>query len=203
MKVLSTSLLNVRAVPPEKVGAGSLLVAEPLLSESYFNHGVIVLVDHTETDGALGLVMNNPTGHTLDEFLDGADSGTEVEVYCGGPVGTDRMVFMHTLGETVLPGAKQFAPGLYLGGDFDAAIDYVNSGYPVDGVIRFFIGYSGWDAKQLADELSNGVWGVTEAPADLSTLFCGDGDHYWHHFVRHMGTPYRPWRFYPRDLRSN
>ncbi len=143
MKDLSTSILKIRTVRPSAIAPGSLLVAEPFLSESYFNHGVITLVDYTVDDGALGLVMNAPTGHTLDEYLEGVDANCGVEVYCGGPVGIDRMVFMHTLGESVFPGAKEFAPGLYLGGDFDMAIDYVNSGYPLDGVLRFFIGYSG------------------------------------------------------------
>ena len=203
MKDLSTSLLKIRTVRPSAIGAGSLLVAEPFLNESYFNHGVLTLVDYSDNDGALGLVMNNPTGHTLDEFLDGVNAGTEVPVYCGGPIGPDRMVFMHTLGDEVFAGAKEFAPGLYLGGDFQAAIDYVNSGYPIDGVIRFFVGYSGWDSPQLKDELDNEVWAVTETPADLSLLLKDDEDHYWHRFVRRMGSVYRPWRFFPRDLRAN
>lgn len=203
MKDLSTSLLKIRTVRPATIGAGSILVAEPFLTESYFNHGVITLVDYSATDGALGLVMNNPTGHMLDEFLEGVSAGTDVPVYCGGPIGPDRMVFMHTLGEAVFPGAKEFVPGLYLGGDFDAAVDYVNKGYPVDGMIRFFIGYSGWDSSQLADELDNEVWAVTDTPADRSLLLKGEEDHYWHRFVRRMGPVCRPWRFFPRDLRSN
>lgn len=180
-----------------------MLVAEPFLTETYFNHGVITLVDYSAEDGSLGLVMNNPTGHSLDEFLDGVKDGTDVPVYCGGPIGQDRMVFMHTLGDAVFPGAKEFAPGLYLGGDFDSAIDYVNNGYPVEGVIRFFIGYSGWDAAQLAEELDNEVWAVTDAPCDLSMLLRDDDDRYWHRFVRRLGPVCRAWRFFPRDLRAN
>lgn len=203
MKDLSTSILKIRTVRPAAIAPGSLLVAEPFLSESYFNHGVITLVDYTAEDGALGLVMNVPTGHTLDEYLDGVNPGTDVPVYCGGPIGQDRMVFMHTLGPDIFPGAKEFAPGLYLGGDFETAMDYVNSGYPLEGVIRFFIGYSGWDSPQLHEELESETWAVADAPADLSFLLKGEQDSYWHRFVRRMGEAYRAWRFFPRDIRAN
>ena len=203
MKDLSTSILKIKTVPPKSIAPGSLLIAEPFLSESYFNHGVITLVDYTDEDGALGLVMNNQTGHTLDEYLDGVDDGTDVPVYCGGPIGQDRMVFMHTLGAGMFPGAKEFAPGLYLGGDFDKAIEYVNGGYPVEGVLRFFVGYSGWDSPQLNEELTGEVWAVSDAPSDLSMLLTGSDGSYWHRFVRRMGEPYRAWRFFPRNISSN
>lgn len=203
MKDISTSILKVRATRPEFVSVGSILVAEPFLSESYFNHGVITLVDYTSADGALGLVMNIPTGHTLDCYIEGVDSSTEVPVYCGGPVGEDRMVFMHTLGESVFPGAKEFLPGLYLGGDFSAAVDYVNAGCPLEGRLRFFIGYSGWGATQLDSELDDAVWAVAGTPCDRSCLLSGTGDSYWHKFVQRMGDNYRPWRLFPRNIRDN
>lgn len=203
MKDLSTSILKIKTVRPTSIAPGLLLVAEPFLSESYFNHSVITLVDYSPSEGALGLVMNNLSDYSLDEFIDGVDKKTNVPVYCGGPVGQDRMVFMHTLGEKLFAGSKEFAPGLYLGGDLAAAIDYVNSGYPIDGVIRFFIGYSGWDARQLDDELDSGVWAVTGAPANLSVLLSGSSDAYWHKSVRSMGEAYRAWRFFPRDVRAN
>lgn len=203
MKDLSMSILKIRTIRPEVIGAGSLLIAEPFLSESYFNHSVIMLVDYSVKDGALGLVMNNQTEHTLDEYIDGVSKEMEIPVYCGGPIGQDRMVFMHTLGPEVFPGAKEFADGLYLGGDFDTAIDYVNSGYPVDGSLRFFVGYSGWDSSQLNEELDDEVWAVANSPEKRSLLFNYAEDHYWHTFVRSMGEPYRAWRFFPKNIRSN
>lgn len=202
MRDLRTSILKIKTVKAAAT-QGSLLVAEPFLTESYFNHSVIMLVDYNDGEEALGLVMNNATGHTLDEYLDGVAPQTDVPVYCGGPIGEDRMVFMHTLGETVFPGARLFAPGLYLGGDFEAAIDYVNQGYPTEGFIRFFIGYSGWSAGQLNDEINEGVWAVTDAPAERDGLLRLSADAYWHRTVRRMGDAYRPWRFFPRDPKAN
>lgn len=204
IKDLSTSILKIRTEHRKTTMApGTMLVAEPFLSESYFNHGVITLVDYTADDGALGLVMNNPSGHTLDEFLDGVDKSVKVPVFCGGPIGTDRIVFMHTLGDKVFEGAKEFAPGLFLGGDFEAALDYVNSGYEIEGMIRFFVGYSGWDSPQLAEELKQEVWAVAESPLNRTLMLESFGDHYWHRFVRMMGDTYRAWRFFSRHTSAN
>lgn len=195
--------LHIKACQPKAIAPGSMLVAEPFMSEIYFKHAVAMVVDYSDTDGVLGLVMNNPTNLTLDKFLDEARPEAEIPVYCGGPMGQDRVVVMHTLGDRVLEGAKEFAPGLYLGGDFDAALDYANSGYPLEGELRFIIGYCGWDSVQLAEEIRNQSWAVTDAPQSRKSLLTGDGDHYYHRFVRSMGAPYRPWQFIPRHLSAN
>lgn len=202
MRDLTTSLFNVPA-RAARVGQGSLLIADPFIEEAYFNHSVVSIVDYDENDGALGLVMNNKTGHTLDCYLDGVSADSNVPVYCGGPLGPDRMVFMHTLGEEVFAGAKQFAPGLWLGGNFDAAIDYVNSGYPLDGLLRFFIGYSGWTAPQLKNELRESSWAVADFPSDKTMLLSLSDDAYWHRYVRMLGEHYRAWQLMPREPRAN
>lgn len=203
MKDFTTQLLNVRTVKPETIGVGSLLVAEPSLNDRYFKRAVVTLVDYSPDSGALGLVLNHPTGHTLEEFVDGVLPGTNIQVYCGGPVGDDRMVVVHTLGGGIFPGAKELYGGLYIGGDFDAAIEYINHGGAVDGAIRFFIGYSGWGATQLQDEIDEGTWAVTSAPPFCSSMLMGDSDAYWHSTVRRMGEVYRPWRLYPGNVKAN
>lgn len=202
MRDLTTTFFNVPA-STAAVRQGSLMIAEPFLEDGDFNHSVVNIVDYDDNDGALGLVMNNSTGHTLDCYLEGVDDNSNVPVFCGGPLGPDRMVFMHTLGDEVFAGAKLFAPGLWLGGDFDAAIDYVNSGYPIDGLIRFFIGYSGWTSKQLETELAECTWAVSDMPSDRSMLLSLSDDAYWHRYVRMLGEPYRAWQLMPRDPKAN
>ena len=63
---------------------------------------------------------------------------------------------------------------MYIGGDFDCMIDYVNAGYPLEGFVRFCLGYSGWDVGQLDDELKNNVWAVTSMK-DADTILQGSG----------------------------
>lgn len=146
------------------VREGSLLVSEPFLKEHFFKHAVISLVDYGADTGAMGVVLNNRTALTLDEVLDHVRPETKVPVYCGGPLSHDRLFFIHDLGSGLIPGAREYCDGLWIGGDFDDVIDYVNSGYSVDGHLRFFIGYAGWEKGQLQGELDNDVWAVADTP---------------------------------------
>lgn len=185
-------------------GQGSLLVSEPFLRERYFMHAVVSLIDVPQRTGSMGVVLNNRTALMLDEVMDNIDAARKINVYCGGPVSQDRLFFVHTLGDIIIPQAQQYAPGLWVGGDFDAIADYINSGYPIDGCVRFFVGYSGWDPGQLQAELDNNVWAVAAnpavTPAELLTLH---GDALWHRVIRSMGPSYRRWQLHPMSLHAN
>ena len=141
-------------------GVGTLLVAEPFLKESYFNHGVVVLIDYEPPVSAMGVVVNNLTEYTLQELVEGVKVKDPIPVYCGGPVGSDRLYFMHTLGD-LIPETRRIGDNLWLGGDFDALFEIINDGYDIDGHIRFFTGYSGWSPGQLEEEVSKRVWAVS------------------------------------------
>ena len=101
---------------------GSLLVSEPFLKEQFFKHAVISLVDYTTDNGAMGVVLNNRTAITLDEVLENVRPETKVPVYCGGPMSHDRLFFIHDLGSGLIPGAREYTDGLWIGGEFDDII---------------------------------------------------------------------------------
>lgn len=185
-------------LPPAE---GRLLISEPFLRESYFNHAVIVLVDHEAGISSMGVVVNNLSDYTLQQLIDGVTIEAPVPVYTGGPVGSDRLFFLHTLGD-LIPESRQIAPGLYVGGDFDSALTIVNDGYELEGHLRFFLGYSGWNGGQLEDELEKSVWAVAPLgdPADLLT---GDDDAVWHREVRALGPKYRGWLYHPQNISAN
>lgn len=202
MKDITTELFKI-STPAHRPVCGGLLIAEPFMKESYFNHGVVSLVDYVPEEGATGVVMNNRTEYTLDELLDGVDSSTNIPVYCGGPVGQDRLFFIHTLGPDIVSGSREYAPGLYVGGDFDSIIAYVNSGYATEGAVRFFVGYSNWVEGQLEREMRKDNWAQVPSlnnPADALTL---DGDRYWHRAVEQLGSEYRSWTLIPRNAINN
>lgn len=180
--------------------SGKLLVAEPFLRESYFNHAVIAMIDCLPGESAMGVVLNRTTPHTLNEFFDNIEP--DVPVYCGGPVSTDRLYFLHTIGD-IIPESSEIAPGMYVGGDFTSAVKYVNEGYPLDGCIRFFIGYSGWDAGQLEGEMKSHTWAVADPLQPATKMLAGDDDAMWHDVVRTMGPHYRPWLYHPSNPRDN
>lgn len=202
MKGLDTSFFNSVTVK-RPVREGDLLIAQPFLDEAWFRRGVISLIDYDRSEGATGVVLNNCMNYVLSDVLEGVATSTDVPVYCGGPMSQDRLYFIHTLGERILPGARLYAPGLYIGGDFDAAIQYVNEGYPTEGVLRFFIGYSGWAPGQLEDEIGHDTWAIMDAPEDAQGILSGEGFGFWYRMVRRLGEPYRSWRMIPEVTYSN
>ena len=119
MKNLANGLFHVVAIDERAPRCGGLLVAEPFLKESYFNHGVISIIEYASDEGATGVVMNNRTEYMLSELLDGVSPEADQPVYCGGPLGLDRLYFIHTLGPDVIPDGRPIGNGLYVGGDFD------------------------------------------------------------------------------------
>ena len=181
---------------------GSLLVAEPFLREQYFSHAVITLIEYAPGGSAMGIVLTRMTGHPLQSLVGAIKIKEPIPVFCGGPLSCDRLYFIHTLGE-LLPGARHIARDLYIGGDFNTMVDYTNSGYPVDGLIRFFIGYSGWSENQLDTELRQNVWAVTDLPDPTSHILTGEEDTFWHNIVRSLGPKYRGWLYHPQNPHAN
>jgi putative transcriptional regulator len=64
---------------------------------------------------------------------------------------------LHTLGD-VFKGCKEILPGIFVGANMDDVVEYVDSGGEVEGRMRFFLGYSGWQSNQLESELLGKSW---------------------------------------------
>lgn len=182
---------------------GCLLVANPFLSEKWFDRSVIYVIEHDESEGTIGVVLNLAIENPLQELAEGIFCDEKVTVFCGGPLSQDSLYFIHTLGPGVIPGARSISNGLWIGGDFEAAAEYVNSDYPREGFIRFFVGYSGWSGGQLSEEIESGTWAVAEPLAAPVELLKGYGEAYWHREVRNLGPRFRSWLMVPHDTHKN
>lgn len=185
--------INHRRVKPKR---GRKLIAEPLLSGSIFQRSVVLLVEYS-SPGSVGLVLNKPLGFNLQQVVP-VVSGVEapIPMFSGGPVGSDRLFYVHRLGH-LIPNAIELSEGLYIDGDFDSVISYVKSGNRVDGNICFFLGYSGWDEGQLDAEIDDETWVVSPyGGVDLNA--CITGESYWVDAVREMGPDYKVWLSYPK-----
>ena len=86
---------------------GSLLVSEPFLLDSYFKRAVVLLSEHDEK-GTLGFILNKPTDVKLNDAVDDFPD-FDVPLYFGGPVETDTLFYIHTIGP-MLEGAKEIVP---------------------------------------------------------------------------------------------
>lgn len=193
-------LFNIK-ISGEAPQQGSLLVAEPFLKDEHFAHSVICLIEYSHTGTAMGIVLNRQTQYKLGELVNNVNTKSDIPIFCGGPMSHNRLYFIHRLGN-LIPDSREIAKGLYIGGNFDAITEYINDGMPVEGMIRFFVGYSGWDRNQLDEELSQNVWAVTKIP-DLKTILTGSEDVFWHRMVRSMGHKYRGWLYHPANPQWN
>lgn len=151
----------------------------------------------------MGVVMNLAIENPLQELTDGVTLEEDVAVFCGGPLSHDKLYFMHSLGDSVIPGGTRVGKNMWLGGDFKTAIEYVNSGYPLEGNLRFFIGYSSWGPGQLEEELDSRTWAVVGESSLKVDFLRNQGISYWYEVVRELGPDYRPWLMLPHDLHKN
>jgi len=143
------------------------LIAMPGMGDGTFARTVVYMCEHTEK-GALGLVINKPIDITLKNLFEKVELSldredlAEVPVYFGGPVQTERGFVLH---EPLVEG--EGAPGGYnsslkIEGGLEMTtskdvLEALSSGAGPKKVL-VTLGYSGWAAGQLEDEMSNNGW---------------------------------------------
>ena len=143
------------------------LIAMPGMVDGTFAGTVVYLCEHTEK-GALGLVINKPIDIKLKNLfekveltLDRADLA-EAPVYFGGPVQTERGFVLHEpLGPAEGDGGHynstlQIPGGLEMTTSKDVLEALANGAGPKKVLVT--LGYSGWGAGQLEDEIGRNGW---------------------------------------------
>ena len=161
---------------------GMLLLATPPLDDPNFDRSVVYMMEHS-AEGAVGVVLNNPTDETS---IDGLDlwmdlSAPPAVVFNGGPVQSDALIAI-----AELQGARDDAWSAILPdlGSVDLARDPIDVADEV-GRVRMFRGYAGWASGQLDSELAAGAWMVFDARRD--DVFHGEPEDLWRHVLRRQG----------------
>ena len=200
---------------PAPLAAGTLLVASPDLSEDpNFKRSVVFLIHYRAEEGAMGIVINRPLGkevhlYSAEELqrLTGADPedeniGAQVGqmFFQGGPVQQSWLFFLHRL-NGVIEGGVEILDGLYLGGDLDAVRAEAEMRNADEPLLRFFLGYAGWEAGQLEAEINHGAWIL--APGDPDLVFPTQANTLWHDVLYSLGGKYRPLSVLPEDPAVN
>lgn len=177
---------------------GHILIAEPFLAGTYFNRSIILLATYGE-QGAVGFILNKKVDYPVEDlFVNFPDFDSEIHI--GGPVGTDSIYFIHTLGDTI-PGSIHIKDDLYWGGDFEVLKTKIKLGLVNSQQVRFFLGYSGWDAGQLEEEINENSWLVADVSQDdMMTI---DENVMWAKSVRDMGGKYSMWENFPENPSLN
>lgn len=179
-------------------GPGKILISEPFLYDYYFKRSVVLLAEHNK-DGSFGVIINKPLVMSFDEVVKDFPDFT-AKVYLGGPVSTDSLFFIHTLGE-LIKNSLPIIDGLHWGGDLEQVKNMINFGHLNEHNIRFFIGYSGWAAKQLDMELKRDSWLVSKLTADQ--VMNSNPDDMWKTSLRQLGREYSSWTNFPSDPEMN
>lgn len=147
------------------------LIAMPTLEDPNFHHTTTFICEH-DADGALGVVINRPLEIQLGEILLHMDIRTDdIElasqaVYMGGPVQSDRGFVLHEpIGEWEATLKVTDSIGITSSRDILAAIAAGEG--PDNSIIT--LGYAGWGAGQLEQELAQNTW--LSGPADRNIVF--------------------------------
>ena len=178
---------------------GNVLISEPLMNDFHFGRSVVLLIDHQETEGSFGIIINKKldvqVNHIVDEFPD-----FEAPVYLGGPVADNQLFFIHTLGE-MIPEAYPIIDGLYWGGDHETLSTLIHTGIANESNVRFYLGYAGWDAGQLVEELVRNSWLVGDITTEqyLNTPI----EKLWQASVNQLGNSYNMWTRFPLNAEDN
>ena len=160
---------------------GHFLIAMPALADPNFAQTVTYLSEHN-ANGALGLVINRPLKLTLAQLMEHLDIDVSLtppklantSVHYGGPVQPDQGFVLHSpVGDWGATLRVNDQIGITTSRDILQALA-VGKG-PTHW--RVTLGYSGWAAGQLEQELVDNAW--LSSPADFRILFDTPHDQCW------------------------
>jgi putative transcriptional regulator len=182
----------------KKAEKGRVLISEPFLTDTYFKRSVVFLTEHNE-EGSVGFVLNKPIDLQLQDVMQDfpkTDSGISI----GGPVSTNTVHYIHTLGEK-LPESVHVTDQIWWGGNFEALKEMALTGEISGEEIRFFMGYSGWSPSQLENEISENAWLIGELPAEM--IMRGIETDFWNEVLKKMQSKYKVWANFPENPGMN
>jgi putative transcriptional regulator len=180
---------------PEK---GKILISEPFLPDSFFNRSIVYLTDHTP-QGSVGFILNKKLDLTVSSAIAGF-KGWNDSLNMGGPVSPDTLHYLHNQGD-LIPKSVRVEGNIFWGGDIDYVRQLVKFGKLTQSQIRFFLGYSGWAAGQLENELKENSWIIARVKSDI--ILNNRGDDTWKRVLRSFKNKYRIWADFPDSPEMN
>ena len=145
------------------------LIAMPGMADPYFSKTLTFICEHND-QGALGVVVNKPIDLTLGNLFEQVEIPFEdnalsaQSVYFGGPVQVDRGFVLHQP-----QGSWQSTLKIERDIGFTTSRDILQAMARGEGPGRQMVtlGYAGWGAGQLEDEIKRNGWLTVGADADV------------------------------------
>lgn len=147
------------------------LLAMPCLSEGIFSHSVTYICEHGES-GAMGIVINQPLDLSVGEIFEHLQISavrdfSNVPVMAGGPVQIDHGFVLHRNAHPEWEASLRVTEEITLTTSRDILRAIANDTGPEEHLIA--LGYAGWSAGQLEQELAENSW--LTLPADSDIIF--------------------------------
>ena len=150
--------------------ANQFLLAMPGMLDENFSGSLIYLLEHSDK-GAMGLVVNRPTGIVLSTLFEKIELKLEIAplldqpVYFGGPVQVERGFVLHPTDLVEKYSSSLIiADGLTMTTSKDVLEAVANGSGPEKFLMT--LGYAGWGAGQLEEEISLNGWINIAIPND-------------------------------------
>jgi putative transcriptional regulator len=149
--------------------ADHFLIAMPGLNAGIFANSVTYICEHNE-QGAMGIVINHPLDLSLGEIfehldIEGIDKPHHEAILAGGPLQMDRGFILHRRSPHQWQSTRNISKHISLTSSQDILADIAHNQGPKDSIIA--LGYAGWGAGQLEEELADNAWLTTRADSDI------------------------------------
>jgi putative transcriptional regulator len=174
---------------------GQFLLAMPGMSDQRFARSVVYMCAHS-AEGAMGLIINQPARKITfpdlleqlelfkpDELIRLPDPAETLQVLKGGPVETGRGFVLHSSDFFIDNSTLTIDDAVSLTATVDILRAIARGDGPQQAVLA--LGYAGWSAGQLENEIQQNGW--LNVPADPSLLFDRDVESKWGRAVRLLG----------------
>lgn len=158
---------------------GQVLIAMPSMRDPRFSQAVIFLCAHT-AEGAMGVVLNRPLKRPkFDDLLEQLGvvprpPKREIRLGTGGPVDDNRGFVLHSPDWTA-EGSLPVDEDYVLTANLEVLNAIAQGGGPKQAVL--LLGYAGWEAGQLDEEIRQNSW--LSAPADAALVYDEDYPTKW------------------------
>lgn len=159
---------------------GKLLIAMPGMGDDRFEKAVVFMCEHSDK-GAMGLIVNKPAaGVKMNDLLEqlsiekgpGSDG---VPVYFGGPVESGRGFVLHSADYGTNTSTLRIDDEFAMTATLDILDDIAQGHGPRRSILA--LGYAGWAAGQLEQELHQNGWLTCDATPDI--VFARDNGAKW------------------------
>jgi len=169
--------------------AGHFLIAMPSLQDPNFIKTVTYICEHN-AEGAFGVVINRPLESKISEVFDQlsisfdeTNENAKKPVYVGGPVEVERGLILHSPvsdWESTLVSRDEIG--------LTSSLDIMNAIASENPPEQFLVmlGYAGWDAGQLEEELAANTW--LHGPADKDIIFNMSASQRWDAAAKLLGV---------------